>query len=204
MKPFKNTIIVFDLEFIMYIPKKLDLLEIGAVALDKEGQIIETFFIKCKPMRYQYNKQAKKLTRMDENYFYSGVNHEVGLYKFFKWASKFKNPIFCSWSNYDHIILNQRVNNIYNKSHIINKEKILLFDLQRSYMNLFNLTSQPALSKVLEEHNITVHETTKLHNALNDSLYTSELLYIHLTHFINEMRKRADKSFDTIKIKSKK
>jgi len=203
MKPFKNTIIVFDLEFIMYIPKTLDILEIGAVALNKDGEILEKFFIKCKPMRYKYNNRAKILTKMDEQYFYSGVPHNIGLFKFFKWSSKFKNPIYCSWSKYDHIILNNRINDLYNKSRIFDKEKILLFDLQRSYMNLYNLTSQPALSKVLEEHNIIVHETTKLHNALNDSLYTSELLCIYLTHFINEMRRRANNSFDTIKIKSK-
>lgn len=201
MKPFKSTIIIFDIEFIMYVPKTLDLLEIGAVAISKDGFILENFFIKIKPMRYKYSKRVKKLVHMEEEYFYTGVPHDVGLYKFFKWASKFKNPIFCSWSNYDHIILNYRVNSIRNKNDVFSKDKILLFDLQRSYMNLFNLSYQPSLSNVLESNNIIIHETTKLHNALNDSIFTSELVCKYLDYFVLEMRQRVDNSFGSIKIK---
>lgn len=205
MKPFKSTIIIFDTEFITYLPKKLDLLEVGAVAIDNNGNIIDTFFIKCKPMRYVYNNRVKKhLKRIkyntSEEYYSSGVLHTIGLYNFFKWSAKYKQPVFCSWSNFDHFLVDSKISLLANKDKIFCHDKINMFDLQRSYMNLFNLTEQPSLSNVLKEQNIVPTEETKFHNALHDSLYTSELFSIYFDHFVSEIRNQVDNSFRTIKL----
>jgi inhibitor of KinA sporulation pathway (predicted exonuclease) len=204
MKPFKSTIIIFDTEFIMYKPNKLDLLEIGAIALDCNGDILDKFFIKCIPTRYPYDKKVRNhLEKIqynsDPEYYSSGVSYDFGLYRFFKWSMAYKQVLFCSWSNYDHIVFDNIINVIKTKDKAFKHDKINMFDLQRSYMNLFNLNQQPSLQKVLEEHNIIPNETLKLHNALNDALYTSRLLLIYFDHFSSEMRKQTKNSFRTIK-----
>lgn len=184
MEKYKSTIIVIDTEYITIQKNKLDILEIGAVAINEECEIEDEFFVKCKPTRYEYEEigSINKLLCMSKEYYYSGMKYEHALKKFLRWMRQFKSPVLCTWSDSEISIFKNRIEYILYKNKANNVIK--MFDLQKYYMKINELNELPSLKNVLIDNCIGLNNDMKLHNALNDARYTAAIYIKYSDTFI--------------------
>ena len=82
---------------------EMEIIEIGAVALDGDGlDILDEFQIFIKPVRNPVLIEfCKNLTSISQEIVDSGEQFPAAIENFSKWIQSFPEPIFCSWGNYD-------------------------------------------------------------------------------------------------------
>lgn len=119
----KNKIfIIFDLEATCWDkennseikPKGFDneIIEIGAVKVNQNGEILDTFELFLKPKMFPYiSKFCNKLTTITQKDIDDAIDAKTGLLEFFAWTSTeqfdlqtdYEEPIFISWGHYDRL-----------------------------------------------------------------------------------------------------
>lgn len=174
--------IVFDLEFNM--PYKVDqqtkqikrgeanplmpieILEIGAIKLNDQLEIIDTFEMLIKPYLYKrINPNIKKITKITEDYLQNALPFKQVIKKFFNWCGN--NIIFCSWGKDDIIILESNCN-FY---------KVNMPDIN-GFINIQNIFTEDEkelkLKEVVKKYDI--EQNKSFHYAINDAYYTARLL----------------------------
>ena len=145
---------------------KCEIIQIGAVKMNEQCEIIDEFNVFVKPKYYRkMHSKVKKLTGIDFNKV-DGICFECAIDKFKKWCGE--NFVFIIWGNDDISVLNENLKFMKLNTEWINKFYNLQF-LAANELNLKNM--QNSLKTVLEILNINVEQN--LHNALNDAYYTA-------------------------------
>ena len=151
-------------------------IEIGAVKLDKDFNIIDKFNIFIKP---QYNHQVTpyitKLTGIVSPDTMKAPYFEEAFGEFVNWIGNTGRIRVYSWSDND---LHQFKNECSFKGVKFPDNMKRWLDVQRVFprmMGLYNDRRQIALKEAVQYFNIQI-DTKKVHNALYDSELTTELL----------------------------
>ena len=147
---------------------KNEIIEIGAIKLDKYMKPIKEFKTYIKPKLIPIlNPKISEITNIKEKDLENGVTFEEGM----KYLSMLidEGDIICSWAKDDIIeIIN---NSIYHKYNNLGWLKNYL-DLQEYSTKILAKKKSLSLKNALEELKIKV-DNNKLHDALNDAIYTS-------------------------------
>jgi inhibitor of KinA sporulation pathway (predicted exonuclease) len=169
--------IVFDLEYNQ--PFKInsnnihykllhEILEIGAVKLNENLEIIDTFRIYVKPEVYKkINPRVVKLTKITQYDLQYSFPFTYCYEQFIKWiGSEF---ILCCWGSNDILELLSSCN-FYNID--ISWLKVYI-NVQYMYMKIYNLNMDISLKNAIENSNFKIED--EMHNALNDAKYTAKI-----------------------------
>ncbi len=118
-----TTFIITDLEATCddnnKMPKHLsEIIEIGAVAVNQDLQVISEFQTFVKPVKTTILTDfCMQLTKIKQSDVDSAKVFEQAYYNFEEWFLQFNDPIFCSWGGYDFRALNRACNEIKIKFH---------------------------------------------------------------------------------------
>lgn len=148
-----------------------EIIQIGAVKLDKTLSFIDSFETYIKPVIYkEIDPKVKELTGINEEHLKDGVpfNEGIGLLKGFV----DEDSIICSWAKDDvaEIIRNCYYHQFYSLEWI--REYI---DLQEYCTKVLGMKNSLGLKNALKRFNINFDDEG-LHNAINDAMYTAEVL----------------------------
>ncbi|SCY17099.1 3'-5' exonuclease [Alkaliphilus peptidifermentans] len=180
--------IIFDLEFnsafkIDRRTKKLmrgntnplcpqEIIEIGAVKVNSEFDVIDTFKMFVKPQLYiKVHPKVKQKTGITKEDLLDGISLEDAIESFKGWIED-DDFILCSWGQDDIKELKRNCEFFKIEMNWIKR----YCDIQRMCMEYLELPKgmQIGLKKAVEMFNIDVDN--KFHKALNDSIYTSKVL----------------------------
>lgn len=148
-----------------------EIIEIGAVKLDKNLRIIDSFNTYVKPVIYTVlNPKIKELTGINEEDLEQGVPFIDAMDMLGTFMDD--DSILCSWAKDDsiEIIRNCSYHKYYNVTWL--KEYI---DLQEYCTKVLAAKDCLNLKNALKRFNIKFAEE-KLHSALNDASYTAEVM----------------------------
>lgn len=145
-----------------------EIIEIGAIKLDNYMKPLEEFKTYIKPSVIPVlNPKISEITNIKEEDLEKGVSFEVGIESLSKIIDD--GDIICSWAKDDIIeIIN---NAVYHKYDNLDWLKNYL-DLQEYSTKILGKKKSLSLKNALEELKIRI-DNNKLHDALNDAIYTS-------------------------------
>lgn len=146
-----------------------EIIEIGAVKLNENLKIVDTFRIY---VRLSINKLINPLvirkTKIKLDDLKYGFDFTEAYKNFKKWCGD--NVTLCSWSNNDIIEMKRNCN--YHNLEFDISDKYL--DIQKLYMEAHGLENQISLKNATSNYDIQIEKD--LHRALHDSMYTAILL----------------------------
>ena len=147
-----------------------EIIEIGAIKLDNYMKPLKELKMYIKPSAIPVlNPKISAITNISEEDLKDGLTFEEGIEELSKLIDE--GDIICSWAKDDIIeIINNAVYYNYNN---LNWLKNYL-DLQEYSTKILGKKKSLSLKNALEELKIKV-DNSKLHDALNDALYTSEV-----------------------------
>jgi DNA polymerase III epsilon subunit-like protein len=147
-----------------------EIIEIGAIKLDNYMKPLKEFKAYIKPSVIPVlNPKISEITNITEENLEKGLSFQAGMDKLSEIIDD--GDIICSWAKDDIIeIIN---NAIYYKYENLNWLKNYL-DLQEYSTKILAKKKSLSLKNALEELKIKV-DNNKLHDALNDAVYTSEV-----------------------------
>lgn len=150
-----------------------EIIQIGAVKLDENFEISDTFEADIRPVFYRkIHKKVKELTGIDQKQLNNGGDFRAVMQKFRQWCGE--EYAFLTWGADDSRILMQNLL-------MHNEDTSWLgrwINLQVIYaMQTENEQKQTSLEKAAEGFGIPLELT--VHNAINDAMYTA-LLCRHL------------------------
>ncbi len=182
-----QTYIVLDLEWnqsptgksgtIKAIP--FEIIEIGAIKLDKNFNIIDEFKTFIKPVVYeQIHFRVHEIVNIGIHELKKrGLSFPTAMNNFFSWVFKEnENPIFCTWGNMDLTEL-QRNMKYHNVANVFPKP-LLYYDIQKLY-NFSNDIVDSSNNKLpLDKacNNLGIISERPFHHALDDAYYTSMII----------------------------
>lgn len=194
--------IVFDLEWNQgYASKEeserplpFEIIEIGAVKLDEDFKIIDSFHRIIKPVVYpELFKYTKELISLTEKELADGTDFITACKEFLRWCRKGdRNYSFATWGSLDLLELqrNMAFYQIYNGF----SRPLYYYDVQY----LFNIFTETYDETVFSLENaikyLDLNEDKAFHSAISDAEYTAEIL-----QSINSINIRLYPSVDTYK-----
>ncbi len=171
--------IVFDLEWNQAPCKEwevkgimFEILEIGAVKLDADFEIVNTFRSLIRPQIYKHLHNAtKKLLHFDLKEMRKNERpfNEVAS-DFISWCGE--DPVFCTWGPSD--LTELRGNMAYYHMEPLEKGPMKYLDVQK----LFSLECEDGKSRRSLEYAVghfEIPESQQYHSALGDAMYTAEI-----------------------------
>jgi len=144
-----------------------EIIQIGAVKMDKDTEVLDTFEADIHPVFYRkIHKKVKELTGIDQSQLNKGDDFKVVIEEFKKWCGD--DHIFLTWGPDDSRIMMQNL-----------IKHNLPTDWMGKWVNLqviFNMqtgmdTSQVSLKTAIEAFEIP--QILHAHNAINDATYTA-------------------------------
>ncbi|WP_300380280.1 3'-5' exonuclease [Clostridium sp.] len=147
-----------------------EIIEIGAVKLDNYMKVIEELKVYIKPSVIPIlNPKISEITNIKEVDLEDGASFKEGMDRLSNLIEE--GDIICSWAKDDiiEIINNANYHNYDNIKWLKN-----YLDLQEYSTNILGKKKSLSLKSALEELRIKV-DNTKLHDALNDAIYTGEV-----------------------------
>jgi exonuclease family protein len=186
-----DTYIVLDLEWNQNPDGKakaipgfpFEIIEIGAVKLDSDFQVIDRFSRIIKPVVYNriHSKVYEIINKTIKELKKNGEPFKDACLEFFDWCRKDKNGIntdnkyiICTWGDMDLTELqkNMRYHNIDFKLQF----PLLFYDIQKLYYKLYckNTSDRPPLGRAVEELKIAAE--LPFHHALDDACYTVRIM----------------------------
>jgi len=171
--------IVFDLEWnqspygkareIERLP--FEIIEIGAVKLNAEREVVDTFQVIVRPTAYRkLNYRTKEIVRMNQRELENGEWFPDAVRRFLAWAGP--DSIFCTWGTVDLPEL-QRNMKYYNMLSLL-KGPMHYYDVQK----LFAIQYEDMKSRRSLEYGtdfLHIEKTHAFHRALADAIYTAEI-----------------------------
>lgn len=173
--------IVFDLEWnqsplgkegsIDQLP--FEIIELGAVKLNEDFQVISEFHKLIRPQAYQeIHYKISEVTHMDiselEN---EGEDFTAVISRFHEWCGD--GGIFCTWGSMDLTELQR--NMAYHNIPIPYERPLLYYDIQKLYSLLFEDGKlKPSLDTAVES--LGLLEERPFHRALDDAYYTGRVM----------------------------
>lgn len=173
--------IVLDFEWnnaYNYAAKKFtnDIIEIGAIKLDKNLNIVDTFKQLVKPDGFKkLSNRCKNLTNItNDEIKENGVSFKQAISDFARWSDG-ENSVFLSWSNSDLYVLTGNYFYAYGNMNVGFIKRYC--DAQKYCMSFLDNPggNQIALSKCAEMMDIDISNQV-LHRALEDCYVTAECL----------------------------
>ena len=172
--------IVFDLEWNQCSTGKADavedfpfeIIEIGAVKLDAQFQMIGEFHRLIRPQVYQQMHYAiSEVTHMDMEELRShGEDFTTAAQAFLEWCGE--HAVYCTWGSMDLTEL-QRNLKYYRMENPFPKP-LFYYDVQKLYALFYRNGEKPSLDTAVEE--LGIGEERPFHRALDDAYYTGRVL----------------------------
>ena len=146
-----------------------EIIEIGAVKLDKDLKQIDSFCIFVKPAAYpKVNKQVEELTEITTEMVWKGVPFPKAYRKFMEWCGE--DPVFITWSDSDIIAMEDNLE--YHELPIDDLPRC--FDIQLMFDDQITQEDRSfALSYAMWKMDI---KPAPSHDALNDAINTAEVM----------------------------
>lgn len=151
-----------------------EIIEIGAVKLDDQFNIIDQYGSIVKPRIYRrLQSHIRELLNYDESVLRTGRPFDVVFREFKKWCGE--DYIFCTWGPLDLTCLQQNMDFYYLKNFTF---PLKFYNLQEIYaINQYNDKSQmPSLEKAVKELDIPIDIAEPFHCAKNDAFYTAKVM----------------------------
>jgi len=148
-----------------------EIIELGAVKLNADLDIIDSFKMYIKPRLYKrINPKIKKKTRITEDKLKHAFPFKQAINDFINWIGS--EYLLCCWGKDDILTLKRNC-----KYHNLDCEWVGNYiDIQYSITEYFNYPHQIGLKNALTEFNIAVEG--QLHDALNDAEYTAKIIKV--------------------------
>ena len=148
-----------------------EILEIGAVKLDENRKIVDSFQEVIKPAVYKkLHFRTREILDLDARALNRGCPFPKAVKKFFAWCGE--DAKFCTWGSSDLVEL-QRNLKYYNLLYLL-KGPVFYYDIQK----LFGLVYEGEKTSRSLEYAIDFLDEGKegkFHRALNDAYYTAEI-----------------------------
>lgn len=147
-----------------------EIIEIGAVKLDRYMKIIDTLKLYVKPVIYEIlNPRIMDITGISKEDLENGVSFTEALNRLAVFSGE--DSIICSWAKDDiaEIIRNSNYHNCTNLDWL--KQYL---DIQEYCTKILAEKKSLSLKHALDKLRIKVNES-ELHDALNDAVYTAEV-----------------------------
>lgn len=153
-----------------YIDLENEIIEIGAVKLDSHMKILKEFKTFIRPSVIPIlNPKISEITNIKKENLENGLSFEEGLNKLSELIEE--GDIICSWAKDDVIeIINNAIYYNYNNLGWLKN----YLDLQDYSTKILAKKKKLSLKNALEELKIKI-DNNKLHDALNDAIFTSEV-----------------------------
>ena len=174
--------IIFDLEWNqccggrdMENPRMpFEIIEIGAVKLDKKFNIIDTYSSIIQPKLYKkLQPHIKTILNYDESTLRKGRPFDMVYREFIKWCGQ-DDYIFGTWGSMDLNILQTNMDYYYLKPMPV---PLKFYNVQQIYADMYDEDGKIVkLKKAVEHLKIEVEEDKPFHSAVNDAYYTGLVL----------------------------
>jgi inhibitor of KinA sporulation pathway (predicted exonuclease) len=150
-----------------------EIIEIGAVKINSEMEIVDSFQSFIKPKLYPtISKLIKKKTGIKQEWIDNAKGLSDVINDFRKWIGE-EDFVLCGWGNDDLITFerNFKINDINDFECDLLKN---YYDIQNSFIKLYNLPNQISLKNALEMLN-TKPKYDIWHRAIFDAINTSQI-----------------------------
>ena len=157
-----------------------EIIEIGAVKLDKDLNQVDTFCRFVKPTAYpKVNRQVQELTEITTEMIWAGVPFEEAYREFMDWCGK--DSAFITWSDNDIIVLEDNLG--YHGLPLDDLPRC--FDIQLMFDDQVTMEDRDfALSYAMWKMDI---KPAPSHDALNDAINTAEVMrHLDLSEGLDE------------------
>lgn len=155
-------------------PIKNEIIQIGAVKLNEDYEIIDEYSSYVKPQHGKINNFIKNLTGITEYHVKKAADLKNVIDTFLQWIGS-EETTFIAWSNTDYNQLSREME--YNsiicdgKEALLNPEKWI--DYQKVFGDRYNFPNPKKLSEALDLADITFEGV--MHDGLNDAYNTARL-----------------------------
>lgn len=149
-----------------------EIIEIGAVKLDEDFQMVDEFHRLIRPQVYrQMHYMISEVTHMNmEELNAQGMEFSLAAEEFLDWCGE--NPVFCTWGSMDLTEL-QRNMAYYNMERPF-PFPLLYYDVQKLYGLFVAEGARMSLDGAVEQQGLL--EKRPFHRALDDAYYTGRVL----------------------------
>lgn len=172
--------IVFDLEWNQPADGKknserkllFEIIEIGAVKLNEEKKIVDSFRELVRPQVYrEINWHTKKMLRLKKGELKQGENFRTVMSRFLKWCGT-EEHIFCSWGPQDLTELQRNMQ--YYRMEPLSHEPIPFYNVQKLFgIQIGEEESAKNLEAAVELAGL--EKDVPFHRAYEDAYYTAKL-----------------------------
>lgn len=166
-----------------------EMIQIGAVKLDEELNMVDAVSIPIKPTHYvKIHPRIRKMTQLSESELASAPEFNAAMEQFFKWCGE--SFALLTWGCDDVSVWKQNVDFFQ-----CPVELPPLYDIQRLYSEAFHLGKErKGLKGAMEHLELEPLEDKNFHNAVHDAYYTA-MVFQKLPHpetvlkYINQPKK---------------
>ena len=148
-----------------------EIIQIGAVKLDKRFKIVDETDIMITPSYYKrLHPYVRKMTKLTQADLENNPAFPEAMERFIKFCGK--NAVLCTWGADDVSVLKQNAD-----CFSFEGELPKTYNIQRYFAEVFKLgNSQKALKSAMEQLGIEEEENRAFHHALHDAYYTALVL----------------------------
>ncbi len=145
-----------------------EMIQIGAVKLDQDMQIVDTLSLPIRPVHYvKIHPRIKKMTQLDDEMLDSAPTFPEALEQFSNWCGE--DYLLLTWGCDDVSVLKQNMD-----FHQCALQFPPLCDIQRLFSDAFGMgKDRKGLKAAMEYLQIEAQEDRCFHNALHDAYYTA-------------------------------
>ncbi|MCR5249826.1 MAG: exonuclease domain-containing protein [Lachnospiraceae bacterium] len=149
-----------------------EIIEIGAVKLNDELQIIDQYDQLIRPQVYQeINWRIRKMLDLKRGELSSGRFFPRAASEFLRWCGP--DPVWCTWGSQD--LSELRRNMKFYRMPLISEDPVPYLNIQRLYgIHIGNTAQSKALATAVEELGLT--EDVPFHRAYGDAYYTAKVM----------------------------
>lgn len=172
--------IVFDLEWNQCPEGKekeekglpFEIVEIGAVKLDENFRLVDTFHTMVKPQVYRWiHEKTREVIHLDYKNLLNGLLFPRAVTEFLKWCGEDRR--FCTWGDLDLLEL-QRNMKYYNILGLL-PGPVIYYDVQKLF-GIYCGEKEPRRSLQYAMETMGIECKMTLHRALVDAWYTGEVM----------------------------
>ena len=151
-----------------------EIIEIGAVKVDSEFNIKDTFRVYIKPFIYKYlNKRITKLTHINKDDLAYGFDFNTTIKHFKNWIGE-EDSILCLWANDDIKVLAQSLE-YFETGNTLQDLFTGFIDVQAETSKYLKLQVRPSLTTAIEKFELPVEDKI-FHRALDDAYFTAQVM----------------------------
>ncbi len=148
-----------------------EIIEIGAIKLNKDREIVGEFQQLIRPQVYQeIHSKTKEIIHMDMAELHDGVSFKEAATKLFQWCGE--DYLFCTWGSMDLTELQRNLD--YYKITDYISGPITYYDVQKIFSISFEEEKNPRTLSYAIEY-LKIESKEDFHRALFDAKYTAEI-----------------------------